>query len=235
MSTQAVTATVGNGRMSKVFGGTVTDGVWTNIQDTLSSTNLGILIPRAVVNNVQSEYNGGLMAWRIQNAQSLAVSRRGWGALDGSSCYKSAGVPAYGITPDDMIQVYAQPVDSPRAKTNALAWVNTSKGTELYQALAVADGVATAMTTALQQQTFGDAAFNSTLTGFSICLEDGAELDKVEFIDSAGGVILTIQGNSRIPNATAGGGTSAYYNLEAMGMSLQVTKGFSMKITTKSA
>ena len=91
------------------------------------------------------------------------------------------------------------------------------------------------MTTALQSQTFGDAAFNSTLTQLSICLEDGASLDKVEFIDSAGGVVLTIQGDSRIPNATAGGGTSAYYNLMVPGMSLLVTKGFAMKITTKSA
>lgn len=235
MSTQAVTATVGNGRMSKIFGGTVTDGVWTNIQDTLSSTNLGILIPRAAVNNVQAEYNGGLMAWRIQNAQSLQVSRRGWGALEGNSCYKSSVIPTYGIGADDMIQVYAQPVDSTSAKTNALAWINTTKGTELYQALAVADGTATAMTTSLQGQTFGDAAFNSTLTGLSICLEDGASLDKVEFIDSAGGVVLTIQGDDRIPNGAAGGGTSAYYNLMVPNMGLQVTKGFAMKITTKSA
>jgi len=235
MSTQGATATIGNGRMSKIFSGTVTDGVWSNIQDTLSATNLGILIPGMPVNFVQAQYNGGLMAWRIQNAQSLQVSRRGWGALIGSSCYKSAGIPTYAIGPDDMIQVYAQPVDSTSAKTNALAWVTTTKGTELYQALAVADGASTAMTTALQQQTFGDAAFNSTLTQLSICLEDGASLDKVEFIDSAGGVVLTIQGDDRIPNGAAGGGTSAYYNLMVPSMSLMVTKGFAMKITTKSA
>jgi len=55
VTTQAVTATIGNGRMSKIFGGTVTDGVWTNIRDTLSDTNLGILIPRAPVNFEQAE------------------------------------------------------------------------------------------------------------------------------------------------------------------------------------
>jgi len=81
-------------------------------------------------------------------------------------------------------------------------------------------------------ESFGDAAFNSTLTQISICLNDGANLDKVEFIDSAGGVVLTIQGDSRIPNATqGGGGTSAYYNLMVPNMGLQVTKGFKMKIT----
>ena len=128
MSTQAVTATVGNGKISKIFGGTVTDGVWTNIKDTISDTNLGILIPRAVVNNVQAEYTGGLMAWRIQNAQTLRVSRRGWGALDSYSCHSSASIPPHSVNPDEMIQVYAQPVDTTSAKTNALAWVTTSKG-----------------------------------------------------------------------------------------------------------
>ena len=183
---------------------------------------------------MQAEYTAGLAAWRIQNAQTLQVSRRGWAALTDNSCHSTAAIAPHSVNPDEMIQVYAQPVGS-SGKTNALAWVKTSKGTELYEALSVADGTATAMTTALQGQTFGDAAFNSTLTGFSICLEDGAQLDKVEFVDSAGGVVLTVQGNTRIPNGGTGGGTSAYYNLKAMGMSLRVTKGFSMKITTKSA
>jgi len=235
MSTQAVTATVGTNRMSKIFGGTITDEVWTNLQDTNSSTNLGILIPRAVVSKVQAEYTAGLAAWRIQNAQTLFVSRRGWAALEDNSCYHSAGVTNYAVAPDDIIQMYAMPVDSTSNKSNALAWVTTSKGTELYQAKAVADGTATAMTTALQNQSLGDAAFNSTLTSFSVCVEDGAQLDKVEFIDSAGGVQLTIQGNTRIPNGTLGGGTSAYYNLDATGLALPITKGFTMKITTKSA
>lgn len=220
--------------MSKIFGGTITDEVWTNLQDTNSSTNLGILIPRAVVSNVQAEYTAGLAAWRIQNAQTLFVSRRGWAALEDNSCYRTAAVSNYAVAPDDIIQMYAMPVDSTSAKSNALAWVTTSKGTELYQAKAVADGTATAMTTALQNQSLGDAAFNSTLTSFSVCLEDGAHLDKVEFIDSAGGVQLTIQGNHRI-NQNASGGTSPYYNIDVTGLTLPITKGFAMKITTKSA
>ena len=101
--------------------------------------------------------------------------------------------------------------------------------------MAVADSTATEVKTALQDQSFGDAAFNSTLTEFSVQVEDGADLQKVEFIDSAGGTVLTIQGDQRIPNGTAGGGTSAYFNLKAMGLSLAVTKGFTMKVSTKSA
>lgn len=230
MSTQGVSATVGNNRMSKVFSGTITDEVWTNIQDSLSSTNLGILIPRANVNNVQAEYTAGLAAWRFQNAQSLQVSRRGWAAQIGYDCYKSTSIPTYSVNPDDMVQVYAMPVNGASNKFNALAWVTTTKGTELYKAKAVPDSTATAMTTALQDQTLGDAAFNSNITALSICLETGASLDKVEFIDSAGGVIFTIQGGHRMPTA---GGTSAYYNLDVSGLALPITKGFSMKITGK--
>jgi len=235
MSTQAVTATVGNGKMSKIFSGTINDGVWTNIQDTIASTNLGILIPRAVVNNVQGEYAAGLAAWRIQNAQTLQVSRRGWCALANNNCYKSTMIPAHSVNPDEMIQIYSLPVDSTSAKSNVLAWVTTTKGTELYEALAVADSTATEIKTALQDQSFGDAAFNSTLTGFSVQVEDGAQLHAVEFIDSAGGTVLTIQGDKRAPDGTGGAGASAYYNLEAMGLSLPVTKGYTMKVTVKSA
>lgn len=234
MTTQAVTAIVGNGQMSKTFSGTITDGVWTNIQDTLASTNLGILIPNAVVNNIQASYTAGLAAYRIQNAQTLRVSSRGWGALATYDCYKSAAIAPHRINPDEMIQVYSQPV-AQTDETNVLAWVHTTKGTELYEVLGVADNTATELKTALQDQSLGDAAFNSTLTGFSICLNDGANLQKVEFIDSAGGVVLTIKGDFRIPNDGDGGGTSAYYNLAARGLTLPVTKGYKMKVTVTPA
>jgi len=229
MSTQSVTATVGNNRMSKVFGGTITDGVWTNIQDNLSSTNLGILMPRTVVSNVQGQYEEGLAAWRIQNAQSLFVNRRGWASTDSVNCYSSTRIPPYSIAPDDMIQFF--PLAKGSGKTNALAWVTTTKGTELYKTLEAVDNTATEMKTALQDQSLGDAAFNSTITAFSICLQEEARLEKVEFVDSAGGVILTIYGGHRLEDKQ-GLGMSPYYNLDVTGLGLPITKGFTMKITT---
>ena len=124
---------VGNGRMSKVFSATVTEEAWKNMQDTLSSTNLGILIPRAVVNNVQASTDSdGAMAWRTQNAQTLLVFRRGWGAKEGYNCYSSAFIPAHSINPDEIIQYYVMPADATANQSNALAWVHITKGTELY-------------------------------------------------------------------------------------------------------
>ena len=186
------------------------------------------------MNNIQASYTAGLAAYRIQNAQTLRVSSRGWGALATYDCYKSAAIAPHRINPDEMIQVYSQPV-AQTDETNVLAWVHTTKGTELYEVLGVADNTATELKTALQDQSLGDAAFNSTLTGFSICLNDGANLQKVEFIDSAGGVVLTIKGDFRIPNDGDGGGTSAYYNLAARGLTLPVTKGYKMKVTVTPA
>ena len=83
MTTQTAAVALSNNQMSKLFAGTATDGVWTNLQDSLSQTNLGILIPNAMINRAIGTYTGGVGAFRIINAQTLAVSRRGWLAEDG--------------------------------------------------------------------------------------------------------------------------------------------------------
>ena len=95
------------------------------------------------------------------------------GRKNGLDCYASTAIPPHTINPDEIIQYYSMPEDSTAGQTNALAWVHTSKGTELYQAKGIVDDTATAMTTSLQGQTLGDAAFNSVLTGFSIQAEQG--------------------------------------------------------------
>lgn len=232
MSTQTTLAIVGNNQMSKVFSGTATDGAWTNIQDSLSSSNLGILIPSAMINRVAANYTQGCGAWRIINAQTLAVSRRGWASRMGYNCYKSNEIPVHRVGPNEIIQVYTRPVDATSNKSNIIAWIHTSKGTELYEKLAVADNTATEMKTALQDQTLGDAAFNSTLTSMSFQVEDGGKLTMVEIIDSAGGTIYTATGNFRLQST---GGTSAYYNFDASGLGIVIGKGFSLKVTTVTA
>ena len=232
MSTQTAVSVVGNNQMSKVFSGTATDGAWTNLQDTLSSSNLGILIPNAGVNRVSANYTAGCGAWRIINAQTLAVSRRGWASKMGYNCYKTNEIPTHRVGPNEIIQIFTRPVDSTSSKSNVVAWVHTSKGTELYEKLAVADNTATEIKTALQDQSLGDAAFNSTLTSMSFQVEDGGKLVMVEIIDSAGGTIYTQMGNFRLQSA---GGTSAYYNFDASGLGIQIGKGFSLKVTTVTA
>jgi len=232
MTTQTANIALGNDSMSKLFTATVTDGSWSNMPDSLSSSNLGILIPNAMINRAIGTYGGGLGAWRIINAQTLAVSRRGWLSADGYACYSSGAIPPHRVMPNEIVQAYTQPLDTTANQSNVLAWVTTTKGTELYEATDVADGTATEIKTALQDQSLGDAGFNSTLTSLSFQVEDGGQMLLIQIIDSAGGVIWQQVGNFRMPSA---GGTSAYYNFDAVGLGIPIGKGFTMKVTVKTA
>ena len=232
MSTQTANVILGNNSMSKIFTGTATDGTWTNLQDSLSTTNLGILIPNAIINRATGVYAEGLGAFRIQDAQTLQVSRRGWLSKDGYACYSSTGIVPHKVKPNEIIQVYTQPLDATANQSNVLAWVHTTKGTELYETLDVVDATATEMKTALQDQSLGDAGFGSTMTGLSIQVEDGGQVLLVQVFDSAGGVVWSQSGNFRMPSA---GATSAYYNFDASGLAIPIGKGFTMKVTVKTA
>jgi len=232
MTTQGAVVALSNNQMSKIFTATVTDGVWTNLQDSLSGSNLGILIPNAMINRAIGTYTGGVGAYRIINAQTLAVSRRGWLSKDGYACYSSGAIQPHRVMPNEIVQAYTQPVEATAAESNVIAWVHTTKGTELYEALEVKDSTLTEMKTALQGQSIGDAAFNSNMTGVSIQVEDAGQVISLSLFDSAGGLIWNLPGNFRMPTA---GGTSAYYNFKAEGLSIPIGKGFTFKITTKSA
>jgi len=232
MTTQTAAISLGNNQMSKMFTATATDGVWSNLPDSLSSSNLGILIPSATINRAVGTYSAGLGAWRIINAQTLAVSRRGWLAHDEYSCYSSGAIAPHRVAPNEIVQAYCQPVDGTANQSNVLAWIHTSKGTELYETLDVVDSTLTEMKTALQNQSIGDAAFNSTMTGLSIQVEDGGQVIGVSLYDSAGGLVWSMPGNFRMP---APGGVSAYYNFKAEGLSIPIGKGFTFKITVKTA
>ena len=87
MTTQAVTITTGDGSMSKIYSDSSTDGVWSGnvLLDTISQQSIGILVPMSTLTFVQPEYEAGAMAWRLQNAQTLAVSQFGFGCLAGQN------------------------------------------------------------------------------------------------------------------------------------------------------
>ena len=70
MTTQNIQATVMNNRLGKIFTKSdATDGQFSGntLTDSLSSQQLGILMPNMSINRVQLQYTGGLSAWRIQN------------------------------------------------------------------------------------------------------------------------------------------------------------------------
>ena len=123
-------------------------------------------------------------------------------------------------------------MDATALETNVLAWVQTSKGVELFEAKGVVDATDTELKTVVNEQTLGDSMFNSTLGSIHIQCEDGATLDEVSIIDNSGGVVITLYGGTRGDNL---GAMSLIYNLKADGLNIPIGKGFSMKVKTTSA
>ena len=233
MTTQAVSVTAGNGMMSKIFTLTATDGVWNGnvLTDSISSQSIGILIPNATINYAQAEYEAGCMAWRLQNAQTLQVKSRGLGVLKGLECFESDGISPVKVGQNDILTVFPQPVAG-AGTTNSLAWIQTSKSTELFTATAATDLTATNMVSAVNSQSLGDLFFGSTLQRIWVQVQDGASLDKVEIVDEMGGVVMTLQGGKR---GATGGSRSNQYNLYAINLGVRIGKGWNIRTTATSA
>ena len=220
--------------MSKIFSDTSTDDVWSGnvLNDTISTQSIGILIPNATLTFAQAEYEAGCMAWRLQNAQTLAVSARGWGVKAGQNCMTSDMMPPVRVSPNDILVSYPLPVDANANKTNALAWVTTTKGVELFKALAITDATYTNMATAVNGQSLGDSFFNSNLRMISVQCEDGATLDSIQLVNGEGGVVYTAQGNKRGADPAT---RSNHYNLDLKSLNIPIGKGWQFKVKTVTA
>jgi hypothetical protein len=232
MTTQGVEITVGNSSMSKVFTDTSTDGQWSGnvLTDSIAGQSLGILIPNATLTYAQAGYNSGAMAYRIQNAQTLRVSARGFGVLNGQYCMSESGIGPVRVNPNDILTVYPVPAAA-GAASNAIAWVETTKGTELMKAVEADDGAAVALTTAINNQTLGDAFFNSVLRSVKVQVQDQHSLLQVQVVDEMGGIVMTLQGGFRGASTAS---RSNQYNLDASGLGIPIGKGWSLKVVCKS-
>ena len=218
--------------MSKVFTDTSTDNQWSGnvLTDSIAGQSLGILIPNATLTYAQAGYNSGAMAYRIQNAQTLRVSARGFGVLNGQYCMSESNIGPVTVSPNDILTVY--PVAAAAgAASNVLAWVETTKGTELMKAVEADDGAAVPLTTAINNQTLGDAFFNSVLRSVKVQVQDGHSLTQVQVVDEMGGIVMTLQGGFRGASTSS---QSNEYNLYASGLGIAIGKGWSLKVVCKS-
>lgn len=230
----AITAVVGGQQMSKQFSDTSTAGKWDGnvLLDTVSSSNLGLVMPGAGIDHVAVTYDAGCAIWRIQSAQTLVVKRSGMCQKAGYVNWHDCSIPSYRVAPDDILVVYPLAVDATANQSNCLSWVHTSKGQEAFGATDIVDATPTAMTSLVNGQTLGDVFFNSRFTGITIQVEDGATLNSVSLIDAAGGNAWTGYGGTRLPTA---GGTSAQFNFKVQGMGIAISKGWTLKVTTTTA
>tara|TARA_R110001592_G_scaffold187263_1_gene431984 strand:+ start:610 stop:1305 length:696 start_codon:yes stop_codon:yes gene_type:complete len=226
MTTQATTIIAGNPMMSKIYTkGAATDEAWSGnvLEDTFSAQSIGILQPNSILTWVQPTYTAGGCAWRLQNAQTLAVSARGFSCpvAQGSKVYLGGSVR---VNPNDILTVFPRAAPT-LGQTGGLVWVTTTKGTELFTFDGADDAFNNALT-AINDQTLGDAFFNSTLTAIKVqCLDTGV-MDRLQIVDNSGGIVMSVQGQGRGYAA----GTDNYVNAECSGLSVQVGKGFKLQI-----
>ena len=232
MTTQAVSITTGNPQMSKIFTLTATDGRWDGnvLTDSISNQSIGILIPNSTLSYAQAQYEAGCMAWRLQNSATLQVKSRGFGVLNGLECFETSSIQPVTVGQNDILTVFPQPAGG-AGTTNSLAWIQTSKSTELFTATGATDLTATNMVSAVNSQSLGDLFFGSTLQRIWIQVQDGATLDKVEIVDEMGGVVMTLQGGVR---GATGGSESNQYNLYAIGLGVSIGKGWNIRTTASS-
>ncbi len=231
MTDQSVRAAIGNSMLAKQFTkGNAQDGRWdgNTLTDSLSSQQIGILMPSVVIDRVQAQYTAGACAWRIQNSATLAFQRFGFGVGGTISCWESSAIAPYRVGANDIFTVYPLAVNTLPNHTDSLAWVVTSKGVELFASQSL-DAVPTDMTTVVNGQSLGDSMFNSTIQSIHIQCEDAAVLDRVEIIDNNGGTVWTAYGGNR---GLMLGKNSNQYNLKVDGLAFPVGKGFSLKVTT---
>lgn len=232
MTTQAISARISGKEMGKVFTGTSTDGQWNyNMTDSLSGQQLGILMPGAMIDNVSVVYTAGAAAWRIQDAQTLAVKRVGWASKTGFNDFEKSAIQPYRVGPNDQLVIYPMAVNATSGDSANLAWVRTNKGTELFDVTTTSDNTLTEMTHATNGQTLGDLYFGSTIIGLDFQAEDGATVNSIEIIDNQGGTQFSQNGTVR----AQAGAPCVYTNLMMAGLAIQVGKGFALKIATTTA
>ena len=235
MTTQAVTATIGNNMMSRDFTDTATDGtvfLGNNMLDTNSAQNIGILLPNQVINQVQVNYAGGVCQWRIFDSVSQAVSRVGFGSKLNYTCPMETAIPAYTLKKTDILQVFPKAVNATANDSEVLAWVYAQgMQAQSFQATTAADNTATEMTNAVTGQTIGDGFFGKRLNRICIQAEDGALINDVELIDQTGSVVWKARGNFRLPTA---GGKSTQTNLD-IPCGVMIQKGWALKVSATTA
>ena len=231
MTTQSASIVMGNGMMSKIFNGTVTDGQWDGnvLTDSISSQSIGILIPNTKIEYAQANYQAGCMAWRVQNAQTLAVKARGLGNLDQLNCYASQRLASpITIGQNDILTTFTLPAAA-AGESNTIAWIQTSKSTELFQAKDATVGTAKVLTSVVNSQTVGDLYFGSTLQRIWVQVDDGHALDTVQILDEMGGVVMTLTGGER---GATGGSKSNQYKLYATNLGVRIGKGWTIQVKT---
>jgi hypothetical protein len=229
MSTNAVTCTIGGPSIQKNFTLTATDGQWNNLTDSVSSSDLGIVMPNQAINKMSANYAAGAMLVRISSRTTLVQKRFGIGSKVGLTDPSGVSIPGYTVTSDDLIEAYPVAVNTTANDSEVLCWLHTSKGTEAYSCTTTSDNTATDLTTILTSDNLGEAAWGASLTGFSIQCEDGATLNSVSFINADGGTQWVAYGTVR------DGVGNCFTNMDMSGLAIAIERGSKIQVAVTTA
>jgi len=229
VTTNVTTAAVGGPGFSKTFLKTATDGQYNVMTDTLSTQNLGLIMPAAQIDSVAVTYNEGSGIWRIISSQTLAIKRWGYCSKAANVDNAECKISAYTVASDDLLEVYTQDLDATSNQSSVLAWVQTSKGFDAFGATDIVDSTATEIKSLVNTQGLGEQFFGSTLQAITVQAGDGERVTQIDLIDAAGGTQFTAYGGNRLPTA---GGYSTQFNLQVEGLAIKIEKGWLLKVTT---
>ena len=231
MTTQAVAASIGNPNMTRLFSATATDGQYNNLNDTVTSTAIGLSMPGRQVNYVCATITAGVGLWRIISSQTNQIFRQGFtsqvGFVDPTACM----IQPIQIQPDMLFQIYCLPVDGTAQQTNNVALVTSNRGVEAFRAVDVADNTFTELVSIISGLGVGDLLFGANIGNVRVQSEGGAALTSIAFVDASSGTQYTGYGSTRLPDA---GGTSTMFNGD-YALSIPVQKGWVLNLKTVSA
>ena len=220
--------------MTRQFVDTATDGTvfnTNNLLDTLSSNNIGILMPGVVIDHVQMTYAGGCAQWRIIDSVSQKIARRGWATKLNYTCASEAAIVPYKVKPTDLLQVFPKAVNATSNDSEVMAWIQTSGGTESYSVTTTSDNSATEMLNSITGQSLGTGLFGTTLQHIAVQAEDGALINYIDIQDQTGSTVWYSYGTVRLPTA---GGKSPQTNL-TIPVGITIGKGWTIRVAATSA
>jgi hypothetical protein len=231
LTIQSVSAIIGNPSMTRVFSATATDGIYNNLNDSVTSTNLGLTMPNRSINYVCATMTEGCGIWRIISSQTNQIYRQGFcskvGFVDPAECM----IPALTVMPDMLFQIYTLSLDGTALQSNSLGIITTNRGREAFIAEGSIDAIPKEFTSLLSGLGVGDLLFGTTMSRVEVAVESGASLTSIILVDASGGTQYTGYGSTKLPTA---GATSGHTNGDFI-TAIPLKKGFVLNLVTTTA
>ena len=227
----ATTSVIGNPTFSRVFSATSVDSTYSNQNDSVTSTAIGLSMPNATISYVCATTAAGTGLWRIISSTTNMIHRQGivskTGFVEPSECMIAPLV----IKSDMLFQIYVQPDSIIPGATNSVALVHSNRGVEAFQCVDSIDDTPSPLVSVISGLGVGNLLFGANISKIEVATDFGATLNEITVIDATSGTQMTGYGSVRLPTA---GGTSTQTN-GVFPMAIQVQKGWVVNLNTLSA